>query len=243
MKKSKSKSRSFLAALATVSLAALPLAAAAQGPGPGGPPAGGPGQNGRWNPQQRVERVEKRMKLARTLGLAEALDLDAPQALKLGDALSRFDDRRMAAHRQLAESRDVLRRAARGDKVAPAEVDQAIARAFDARAQLEAIDKETVAVVTKDLSPEKRARAVLFLARFQQRMRGMGGGMGPGMGRGMGPGMMGPGRGRGRGMGPGMGPGMGMGPGPGMGPRMMADGTCPNGDCPWMDEGGADDDD
>jgi hypothetical protein len=55
------------------------------------------------------------------------------------------------------------------------------------------------------MSPEKRAKAALFLARFQGRMKAEhmhGMGMGPGMGRGMGPGMMG-----------GRGPG-GMGPGP-----------------------------
>jgi hypothetical protein len=213
--------------LVMMALAALPLAALAQGaPGPGMGPGRG-GRNGHPDPA-RVERMEKRMRLARTLGLAEALDLDAQQALKLGDALAKFDERRLAAHKQLFEAHQVLRKAAQADKAAPADVDQAIQKAFDARAQVQAIDKEAFAAISKDLSPEKRARAVLFLARFQNRFgpRGPGRGMG---GPGMGPGMRG--GGRGPGMGAGMGPGaMGM-MGPGEGP-MMDDG----GPGPWADD-------
>jgi hypothetical protein len=192
--------------LVMMALAALPLAALAQGPGPG--PGGGAGRQG--PDPAGVERVEKRMRLARTLGLAEALDLDAPQALKLGEAISRFDDRRLAAHKQLFDARQVLRRAAQGEKVAPAEVDQAIQRSFEARAQVQAIDKETWGAISKDLSPEKRARALLFLEKFRGRFGPRHGGPG------MGPGMM-----RGRGMGPGPGPGMGAGMGMGMGPGPM----------------------
>lgn len=141
-----------------------------------------------------AEKMMKRMRLARTLGLAEALNLDPAQALKLGDAMSKFDDRRKAVHQQLVEARDALRKAARDDKATAAEVDGAITKALDARAQLGAIDKESLAAVTKDLTPEQKARAVLFLAHFRQRIeqhlmmmhagKGMGGDhshMGPGM--------------------------------------------------------------
>lgn len=194
--------------LATLLAAAIPLAALAQGAPPQGAPQGqkpgtaakaGPGRGGRGDP----ERMEKRMRLARTLGLAEALDLDAPAALKLGEIIGKFDERRLAAHKQMHEARQVLRRAAQGETVPAAEVDQAVQRSLEARAQLAAIDKETVAAVTQGLTPEKKARAVLFLARVQQRF-------GPGMG----PGMGGPGTRGGRG-GPGMGPGMRGGRGPG----------------------------
>jgi hypothetical protein len=204
--------------------AALPLAGFAQG-GQGGPPpatGAGPAQNG--GPRGNPERMEKRMKLARTLGLAEALDLDAPAALKLGDAIAKFDDRRVAVRQQHRQARDVLRRAAQGEKVTAADVDQAIQRALEARAQLAAIDRETVTTVTQGLTPEKKARAVLFLSKFQKRFPGGPGMHGPGMGPGGhgdhgGPGM-GPGRGsRANGGGFGMGPGapgamMGMAPPP-----------------------------
>jgi hypothetical protein len=190
-----------------VALAILPLAAFAQG-GPGGRMGPGRGMEpgvgsgpGRGDP----ERMEKRMKLARTLGLAEALDLDAAQALKLGDAVAKFDEKRLAAHRQLRDAHDVLRRAATGEKVAAADVDKAIQATLDARAQIQAVDRDTVATITKDLAPDKKARAVLFLEKFQNRF-GPGPGMRHGMGRGMGAGM-------GAGMGPGMAGGMGGAPG------------------------------
>jgi hypothetical protein len=213
--------------------AALPLAARAQGgPPPGlgqgqGPAAGAQDGRGRkFDPQ----RMEKRMRLARTLGLAEALDLDEPAALKLGQTMAKFDDRRAAVRKQLRDTREVLVRAAKGEKVSAAEVDQAITKGLDGRAQILAINREMVGAVTKDLTPEKKARAVIFLAKFQRRFAGpphmRPGMMGPG---GQGPGMMHQG-GRGGGMGEtGMGPGgpggeeWGVGPGGyGMGPVGMA---------------------
>lgn len=213
--------------LATL-LAILPIAAFAQGaPGKGPGPGPGPGmhdcencqygKNGGPGSDERIDRMEKRARLARDLGLAEALDLDSAQASKLAGALAKIDEKRVALHKQTRDVHQLLLRAAKGEKVTAAEVDAALAKALDLRAQAVALDKETIGIVTKDLSAEKKARAALFLARFQARM---------------GPGMMGPG-GMGRGMGGGMGPGM-MGPGghrhgPGMGP-----GDCPN--CPMNEE-------
>lgn len=192
-----------------VALAALPLVAFAQGPGPG-PGAGPRGKAGPPNP----ELAQKRMRVARSLGLAEALDLDSAQALRLDEQLSKLDAKRFALRQQVRDAHQLLRRAAQGEKVPGAEVDQAIQRALDARAQLQAIDRETLSIVTQGLSPEKKARAVLFLARFHDRFPG-GPGMGPrgrGMGRGLGMGPGGNGPDGGRGMGPcgdGIGP-MGM---------------------------------
>lgn len=213
-----------------VALAALPLVAFAQGAGPG-PGAGPRGKNGPPNP----EFAQKRMRVARSIGLAEVLDLDSAQALKLDEQLAKVDQRRFALRQQIRDSHQLLRRAAQGEKVAPADVDGAIQKALEARAQLQAVDRETLSIVTQGLTPEKKARAVLFLARFHDRFPG-----GPGMhgGRGMGPcgegmgpgGGWGPGRGMGRGM-QGMGPG-----GPGFGPMGMNDAPTP-GD-PW----GLDDD-
>ena len=222
---------------------ALPLAVLAQGPAAGQGAGPGRGKGGQGPDPARVERMEKRMRLARTLGLAEALDLDASQALKLGDTLAKYDDRRLALHKQVFDSQQVLRNAARGEKVDAAAVDQAFQKAFDARAQLQAIDKEAFGAVAQGLSPEKRARALLFLARFQNRFgpRHGGPGMGgPGMmngrgGMGHGPGHMGPG-----GMGPGGGPGpTGMGPAEGMGMMgMMGPGAPDQFDepGPWADD-------
>ncbi|WP_242393302.1 Spy/CpxP family protein refolding chaperone [Anaeromyxobacter oryzisoli] len=212
-----------------VALMVYPLMAFAQGPQgqPQGQPQGGaqgPGAGfgpGRGDPA----RMEKRMRLARTLGLAEALDLDPQQALKLGDTLKRFDDRRLAARRQLHDARQVLFKAASGEKATTAEVDAAIQRIFDARAQLQASDREMLQAIAKDLPAEKRARAALFLGRFGERIEPRGMRHGPGAMRG------------GR-MGMGPGPGMGMGPGGrGMGWAGGDDDDCPRGgDCPMEND-------
>ncbi|HEY6003628.1 MAG TPA: hypothetical protein VIV57_12195 [Anaeromyxobacter sp.] len=174
-------------------LAALPLAAFAQGAGPqkvaGGP---GMGQGRGWGPDHNPEMMQRRARLALTLGLATALDLDEAQALRLGDTVAKFTDRRRAIHEQSRDARQTLRRAAQGEKVSAQEVDQAIAKILDGRAQIQAIDRELLQAVTKDLPPDKKARAVLFLGKFQRHF-GRGGGQhmmmmrrGPG-----GPGMQG----------------------------------------------------
>jgi hypothetical protein len=214
-------------------LAALPIAAFAQG----GPPAGGPG-SGRGPGRgpgaagaADAQGMQKRARLALTLGLATALDLDDAQALRLSDTIGKFSERRRAVHEQVRDARQTLRKAAQGEKVAAADVDQAIAKTLDGRAQVQALDRELVTAVTKDLSPEKKARAVLFLSRFERRFGRGGPGMhGPGMH--MQPGMM---RGSGGPGGPGMrgGPTTGMEMGPG-GPGAMAGGW--NGPDDWDDE-------
>jgi hypothetical protein len=183
--------------LPTLALAETPKTPppAAAGPGPGNDPA----------------RALKRMQLARTLGLATVLDLDTEQALKLGQTMSRFDDRRRTLREQAREARDTLHAAAvPGGKASAAEVDGAIAKLLDLRAQSQALDKEMLQAVTQNLSPQQKARAVMFLGSFRHRMdrrmmmeHGRGGPGGPGgpgmmrgagrMGRGQGPGMMDPG--------------------------------------------------
>jgi hypothetical protein len=207
-------------------LVVFPIAAFAQGAGPAKAGAAGPGRGfgpGRGDP----ERMEKRAQLALTLGLSVALDLDQAQALKLGDVVGKSIERRIALHKQMHDAHLTLGKAAQGEKVSAAEVDQAIQKALDTRAQMQVLDRELVAAVTKDLTPEKKARAVLFLERFQRRF---GPGMGPGMHGPMGQGMRGgPRAGMGPGMmGPGMGPGM-MGPGA----DAMA-GACPG--CNWDED-------
>jgi hypothetical protein len=199
-----------------------PLAVFGQGPGPAGNNGnqnGNGNANGRgWgrgmgNGPMNPEQAEKRMKLARTLGLAEALDLDTADALAMGKTLDAYDARREAARKQMRDAREQLQKLARGDvKGTQADVEQAVQRFFDARGQLLATNREMVAAVSKNLSPEKKARAALFLGRFEQRIeqRVMHFHGGPG---GHGPGGRGPGMG-----GPGMGGGMGMGGRMGMGP-------------------------
>ena len=193
----------------------LPLAALAapQGPGPGP----GPGPRGE-NWEARQAQMMKRMRVAFTVGYAEALDLSEADALKARDVLTRFDGRRAALHKEMHEQVMVVRKAAEGDAAAGKALDGAIQKLRELRGQMMTMRDEMFQELTKGLSPEKKAKSALFLNRFRARMmmgrmghmrermmemrRGMPcpkGECGPGMGRGMG----GPG-------GPGGGPRMGM---------------------------------
>jgi hypothetical protein len=206
-----------LAVVLAVALA-VPLAARAQAaPPPGAPPqagkAMGPGQ-GPGMRQGKGPQDPRRARLALTLGLAEALDLDEGQTLKLREAVDRFTQKRQPLMLQQHEAMQVLRDAAAAEKADGAAVDQALAKLQEARAQALAADQAFFAAVTKDLGAQKKARAALFLGRMHGRMGRHGG---PG-----GPGGPGPAGGRGhpgqRGM-DGMhgqaNPPGGMGPGPG----------------------------
>ena len=189
----------------------LPLAALAAPRGPG--PVPGPrGEN--W--EARKAQMMKRMRVAFTVGYAEALDLTEAEALKARDVLGKFDARRAALHQQMHEQVTVVRKAAEGDAAAGKSLDGAIQKLRDLRGQMTAMRDELFQELTKGLSPEKKAKAALFLNRFRARMmmgrmghmrervmemrRGMPcpkGECGPGMGRGMGgPGGMGMGGGR-----------------------------------------------
>jgi len=148
----------------------VPLTALAQAGG--SVPPGGPGQRG-MDPKQ-MERMERKMRLARALGLAEALDLEPQKALELSQQLEKIDAKRVPLRAQMRDSRDVLRHAADGEKVPAQDVDQAIQKGLDARAQMAQVDRESISAVTKGLNPDQKARAVLFLDRFQRRFAGPG---------------------------------------------------------------------
>lgn len=142
--------------VAVMTLALLPMAALAADP----------------NAQTQAEaeqQAEKQLRLARVLGLAEELELDSQQALKLDETLRKFDERRRPLREQVRESADILERAADGDNAALGQVEQAAQRAFDARAQLAALDREMYQSLSKDLPPQKRAKLALFMARFENR--------------------------------------------------------------------------
>jgi hypothetical protein len=114
--------------------------------------------------------MERRMRLARTLGLAEALDLDEAGTARLNAALAPFDARRKAILEGVRGDVRTLRQAARkGDPAAAAAVDGAVQRLFDARGALVALDREMFSAVSKGMPAEKTARMALFLAQFRQR--------------------------------------------------------------------------
>jgi hypothetical protein len=151
-----------------LALLAVLLAVPVLALGQGGPPAS-PG-DGRGPPAEVRDRMERRMRLARTLGLAEALELDEAETARLSAAMAPFDARRKAILEGARGDVVTLRQAAsKGDPKALAGVDGAVQRLFDARAALVTLDREMFAALSKGLSPERSARMALFFARFRQR--------------------------------------------------------------------------
>jgi Spy/CpxP family protein refolding chaperone len=148
----------------------------------------------------RADRMQKHMRLARAIGLAEALDLDDAAALRVRDVLARYDEKRAPLREQARASLRILRDAAHGDQAAAGQVDASLQRVREARNKLQQLDVQMLDELAKGLTPERKARAALFLATFHHGARHFGMMSGGGRGRGMG----------GRGMGGPMGGGPGM---------------------------------
>jgi len=118
-----------------------------------------------------AERTEKQARMKRVLSLAEELELNEAQALRMADTMRQFDERRAPLLRQVHASAQLLRRAAKGDPSAQSQVDQAVQGVFDARAQLTTLDRELHQALSKDLPPQKRAQLAIFLARHESKVK------------------------------------------------------------------------
>jgi hypothetical protein len=174
-------------------MALVPALALSAPERPGRPGDGGrgPGPAAALDDATRVQRIQKRMRLALTLGLAEALDLDEPATMRVRDAIAKNAEKRLPLRQQVFENVRVIRSAARGDPAAMGQVDGALGKLRDVRSQLRALDDELLQQVTQGLSLDKKAKAALFLARFHERARHVAGGragFGPGPARGVVPG-------------------------------------------------------
>jgi hypothetical protein len=136
---------------------ALPMLAVAQ------PVAKEPGERD----TERMERAEQKHRLRQVLELADTLELDSAQALKMDATLRQFDDRRRPLREQVREAARTLHSAARGDSAAQGQVDAAAQRIFDAREKIAALDRELYQALAKDLPPQKRARLAVVMARSE----------------------------------------------------------------------------
>ncbi len=137
---------------------------AQEGPPPS-PPGDGPGPAG--------EQWQKRTQLMRTLAIADALELDDAATLKLRSRLAAFEEKRAPVQREMMEQTVVLRRAAKGDTTAFAQVDGAIQKVLALRAQLEQLDRGLFNELSAGLPPQKKARLALAMARLPQQVREM----------------------------------------------------------------------
>jgi hypothetical protein len=120
--------------------------------------------------KEAAERAEKQTRMMRVLGLAEELELNESQALKMADTMRQFDEKRRPLLEQVRDSAQVLQRAAEGDTSAQSQVDASVQRVFDARTQLTALDRDMYQTLSKDLPPQKRARLAIFMARHEGKL-------------------------------------------------------------------------
>ncbi|MBI3181106.1 MAG: hypothetical protein HYZ28_03080 [Myxococcales bacterium] len=159
--------------LVLAALAAAPLYALAGPPKLPPPTAPEEPDSPEADSPERRERAARRMRLMMVVGLAESLELSEAEAVRLAERVRSFEDKRRPLREEMADSLKLLRRAAEGDSSALPQVDQSIQRILDDRAKLAALDKEMFNAVSRELSPQKRAKLALFLARFQNEARMM----------------------------------------------------------------------
>lgn len=159
-----------------LSLSSL-MAFAAPPPPPA--PAPGPAMGGKRGDreerrEERMENRENKVRLMYLVAISEALELTDAEALKLGDKLKAVEDKRRPLRQQMGESMKSLRDAADGDQAALGQVDANVQKVLDGRAQMAALDKEMFAQLSQGLTPQKRAKLALVLARMQHEMKGGG---------------------------------------------------------------------
>lgn len=135
----------------------LALATPGNGPGAGREAPGGRGFD--------------RMRMMRVIALADALDLNETEALRMGEVMRKYDERRRPIRQQVQEASQILERAANGDASVMNQVDSATQRIFDARSQMAQLDHDMFGELTRGLSAEKRAKLAVFLARFDKQVR------------------------------------------------------------------------
>lgn len=111
------------------------------------------------------ERFEKRARMMRLLALSEALELGEEETLKMSRSLVQFDDRRRQLRKEIEEAKETLRQAAEGDAKAFDKVEPAAKRILDNKAALEGLEREMYTALAKDLTPQRRAKLALYVAR------------------------------------------------------------------------------
>ena len=147
-------------------LCALTLSSAARAQGAPGPDEGGPPRM-----QRMRERFEKKVRMMRLLEVSEALDLSDTEALRFDQVMRKYDAQKKPFVQQIGEGVRVLRRASQGDATVFAEVDRTIARLLDARGKIQSLDRQMYDELAKGLSPQRRAKLALVLARLPGDLR------------------------------------------------------------------------
>jgi hypothetical protein len=142
-----------------VALLALASSAVAAPPGPRG--EGWRGRDG-----ARPAHAGQRMRMMYVVAIADALELTEAEALKMSERIKAIEDRRQPLRQEMWDAMRAVKAAAEGDAAALAQVDANVQKVLDGRAQVAAMDREMFQLLSKDLSPQKKAKLALVLARL-----------------------------------------------------------------------------
>lgn len=118
--------------------------------------------------QERMEERERRQRTMFVVAVAEALELNEAEALRLSDKVKSIEEKRRPLREAMFTAMRDVKAAADGDAAALANVDANIQKVLDGRAQMAAMDKELFTYLSKDLTPQKRAKLALVLAKLHQ---------------------------------------------------------------------------
>lgn len=163
--------RGVLALVVMIGFAGAPAFAADPAPGARGAPT----TTGATptNAKGRRHDVRQKIQMVRIWELSRVLGLDQKAAMALFPTLSRFDERRTAAHKGVREAMQQLRKVSQGPKPDEVQIQAAMERLSTAKAEVHRVEAEELAEVRRLLTPTQQAKYVLFQQRFQKRLEGM----------------------------------------------------------------------
>lgn len=151
-------------AMSMVALSAVALAAP-----PGGRHERGDEDEGG---PDRMENAARRNRMMYVVAIAEALELNEADALKLSEKIKGLDEKRAPIRKAMHEAMKAVKAAADGDAAALTQVDANVQKVLDGRAQMAAMDKDLFVALSKDLAPQKKAKLALALAKMGQLRKG-----------------------------------------------------------------------
>jgi hypothetical protein len=143
----------------------------------------GPGKTGpaKWDgdSEDRAERREERERQGRMMlvvAVAEALELNEAQALKLSEKIKTLEEKRRPVREAMHEAMKQVKAASEGDAAALSALDANVQKVLDGRVQMAQLDKELYTSLAEGQAPQKKARLAVVLAKVHAEMRGMRGG-------------------------------------------------------------------
>lgn len=125
----------------------------------------------RRDKDQRREEIQRRVRTMRAISLANHLDLDEREALRLNHLMTEYDGRRHALREQIRGHMRILRNAADEPNPDGPSVDSAIDAVLQGRQQMETLHQEEARALMKNLNARQRARLALFLKKFPEEVR------------------------------------------------------------------------